>query len=49
MQEVELNSSLALHVYLGVAPVLLFPDGQSRFGPTLPTNHVPLPEKQFNL
>src|SRR5215469_12067634 len=42
-QEVLLNARLAPQVYLGVAPVLLFIDGQFRFGPTFLPGDVPLP------
>ncbi len=42
-QEVLLNARLAPQVYLGVTPVLLFADGQPRFGPTFPPGDVPLP------
>jgi aminoglycoside phosphotransferase family enzyme/predicted kinase len=42
-QEVLLNTRLAPRVYLGVAPVVLFADGQLRFGPTFPPGDVPLP------
>ncbi len=42
-QEVRLNTRLAPHVYLGVAPVLLFADDQLRFGPTFSADDVPTP------
>lgn len=42
-EEVRLNARLAPDVYLGVAPVLALPDGQARFGPTLPAEQTPLP------
>jgi aminoglycoside phosphotransferase family enzyme/predicted kinase len=42
-QEVRLNAPRAPHIYLGVAPVLLFSDGRFRFGPTCPPGQVPLP------
>ncbi len=43
IQEVRLNSRLAPHVYLGVAPVLAFAHDTWRFGPTLPVDEVPEP------
>lgn len=49
-QEVLLNTRLAPGVYLGVAPVLAFPGGRFRFGPTVPTNEsdaLPLPGALF--
>src|SRR6185437_172944 len=42
-QEVIVNSHLAPHVYLGVAPVIHYPGGQFRFGPTFPPDEVPMP------
>jgi uncharacterized protein len=42
-EEVRLNRRLAPQVYLGVAPVLAFSDGQVRFGPTYPPGDVPMP------
>jgi len=42
-QEVLLNRRLAPHVYLGVAPILAYNDGQFRFGPTYAPAEVPLP------
>src|SRR6266516_5543409 len=42
-QEVRLNRRLAPQVYLGVAPVLEFSDGQVRFGPTYHPDDVLLP------
>lgn len=42
-QEVRLNRRLAPQVYLGVAPVLEFSDGQVRFGPTYSPDDVPMP------
>jgi aminoglycoside phosphotransferase family enzyme/predicted kinase len=42
-QEVLLNARLASQIYLGVAPVLLFSDGQLRFGPIFLPGDVPLP------
>jgi uncharacterized protein len=41
--EVQLNTRLAPHVYLGVASVIMYPDGRFRFGPTLSPEDVPLP------
>jgi aminoglycoside phosphotransferase family enzyme/predicted kinase len=41
-QEVRLNTPRAPHIYLGVAPVLLFSNGRFRFGPTCSPDHVPL-------
>ena len=43
IEEVRVNRRLAPHVYLGVAPVLSFPDGHSSFGPTFQPGEVPLP------
>ncbi|MDQ6645145.1 MAG: AAA family ATPase [Chloroflexota bacterium] len=42
-EEVRVNRRLAPHVYLGVAPVLEYTDGQFRFGPTFAPDDVPLP------
>ncbi len=42
-EEVRLNSRLAPQVYLGVAPVLKFSDGQVRFGSTYSPDDVPMP------
>jgi aminoglycoside phosphotransferase family enzyme/predicted kinase len=42
-EEVRLNARLAPDVYLGVAPVLVLPDGQARFGATLPAEQTPAP------
>jgi aminoglycoside phosphotransferase family enzyme/predicted kinase len=42
-QEVRLNRRLAPQVYLGVAPVLEFSDGQVRFGPTYHPDDVLMP------
>ncbi len=42
-QEVLLNRGLAPQIYLGVAPVLAFADGQVRFGATYAPDAVPLP------
>jgi aminoglycoside phosphotransferase family enzyme len=37
-QEVELNTTLAPEIYLGIAPVILCPDRQWRFSPTYATS-----------
>jgi uncharacterized protein len=42
-QEVLVNRRLAPHVYLGVAPVVEYPGGRFRFGPTFAPGNVPLP------
>jgi aminoglycoside phosphotransferase family enzyme/predicted kinase len=42
-EEARLNRRLAPQVYLGVAPVLAFSNGQVRFGPTYPPDDVPMP------
>jgi uncharacterized protein len=47
-EEVRVNSRLAPHVYLGVAPVLEFSDGQIRFGPTYPPDEVPMPDSTLD-
>src|SRR5690348_3215611 len=41
--EVVLNARLAPSIYLGVAPVLMRPDGNVMFGETLPSRRVPQP------
>ena len=43
IQETLINSRLAPHIYLGIAPVLLSPGGYARFGPDFPTDRVPQP------
>jgi aminoglycoside phosphotransferase family enzyme/predicted kinase len=47
-QEVCLNRRLAPQVYLGVAPVLLFPGNRFRFGPTFSPDDVPWPGTGLN-
>jgi len=42
-QEVVLNSRLAPQVYQGVAPVLAYPGGAFRFGPTFSPGQIPAP------
>lgn len=42
-EEVRVNRRYAPQVYLGVAPVLLSPGGQFRFGPTFAPDEVPMP------
>lgn len=42
-REVIVNRRYAASVYLGVAPVLLFPDGSARFGPIFQPGSVPQP------
>jgi uncharacterized protein len=46
-QEVLLNGPLAPQTYLGVAPVLVLPDGHYRFGPTLAPDSTPSPGTAF--
>ncbi len=46
--EVHLNRRLAPKVYLGVAPVLLFPGKCFRFGPTFSPDDVPWPGTDLN-
>ena len=48
MQEAILNRRLAPNVYLGVAPVLLFPENLFRFGPTFSPDVVPWPGTSLN-
>ena len=43
-----MNRRLAPHIYLGVAPVLSFPDGHSSFGPTFQPENVPAPCSTLN-
>src|SRR6266496_2920388 len=47
-EEVRVNRRLAPHIYLGVAPVLSFPDGHSSFGPTFQPEDVPAPCSALN-
>ncbi len=47
-EEVRVNSRLAPHVYLGVAPVLEFSDGQVRFGPTYSPDEVLMPDSTLD-
>jgi len=47
-EEVCLNARLAPEVYLGIAPVVIAPDGQASFSPTLPPEQVPEPDAPFN-
>lgn len=42
-EEVRVNRRFAPHVYLGVAPVLVFSGGQLRFGPTFAPGEAPMP------
>ncbi len=42
-EEVRVNRRFAPHVYLGVAPVLVFSGGRFRFGPTFAPDEVPMP------
>lgn len=46
-QEVLLNRHLAPQVYLGIAPVLAFPDGHCRFGLILAPDSTPAPGTLF--
>ncbi len=48
IEEVRVNRRLAPHIYLGVAPVLSFPDGHSSFGPTFQPEDVPAPCSALN-
>jgi aminoglycoside phosphotransferase family enzyme/predicted kinase len=55
MQEVLVNRRLAPHVYLGVAPVLEYPNGQLLFGPTFAADglmshpdSLPMPGSMFD-
>ncbi len=48
IQEVLLNRRLAPQVYLGVAPVLLYPERSYRFGPTFSPDDVPFPGTELN-
>ncbi|HYB01088.1 MAG TPA: AAA family ATPase [Ktedonobacteraceae bacterium] len=43
IQEALLNQRLAPQVYLGVAPIILLPGNNFRFGPTFSLDQVPLP------
>lgn len=47
IQEVRLNSRLAPHIYLGVAPVLAYADDTWRFGPTPSIDDVPEPGSSY--
>lgn len=47
-QEVRVNLRLAPHVYLGVAPVLLFAGNRCGFGPTFSPDDVPQPGTELN-
>jgi len=47
-QEVHLNRRLTPQIYLGVAPVLLFPGKRFRFGPTFSPDDVPWPGTDLN-
>ncbi|HJT58709.1 MAG TPA: AAA family ATPase [Ktedonobacteraceae bacterium] len=46
-QEVLINSRLAPHVYLGVAPVLAFANGSVRFGSPFAPQDVPIPGSEL--
>jgi aminoglycoside phosphotransferase family enzyme/predicted kinase len=47
-EEVRLNTRLAPHVYLGVAPVLASADGSVRFGPALGLDGIPSPGATYS-
>jgi aminoglycoside phosphotransferase family enzyme/predicted kinase len=47
-EEVRLNARLAPDIYLGIAPVLLAPQGRVGFGPTLPPEQAPAPGAPFH-
>lgn len=47
-QEVILNARLAPHVYLGVAPVVAYPDNRFCFGETLQLDDVPSPGSTYS-
>jgi aminoglycoside phosphotransferase family enzyme/predicted kinase len=46
-QEILLNGPLAPQTYLGIAPVLAFPDGHCCFGPVLSPDTTPTPGTTF--
>ncbi len=47
IEEVRLNTRLAPHIYLGVAPVLASADGSVRFGPALGLHEIPQPGARY--